>query len=76
MACRAEGYEATLFFVVQMENVKWLAPNDRTHPAFGAAVRRAADAGVKILAHTCCVRPDALELSGPVPVRLDPENEC
>ena len=76
MACRAEGYEATLFFVVQMENVKWLAPNDRTHPAFGAAVRRAAAAGVKILAHTCCVRPDALELSGPVPVRLDPENEC
>lgn len=75
-ACRTEGYEAALFFVVQMEDVKWLAPNDRTHPAFGAAVRQAAAAGVKILAHTCRVRPDVLELSGPVPVRLDPENEC
>ena len=44
-----------------MEGVRWLAPNDRTHPAFGDAVRRAAAAGVRLEARTCLVRPDSLE---------------
>ena len=34
-----------------------MAPNDETHPAFGEAVRRAAAAGVKILAVDCLGYP-------------------
>ena len=54
MACRAAGYEAALFLVVQMEGVAFWSPNDRTHPAFGAAARAAAAAGVEILCRDCC----------------------
>lgn len=70
MACKAAGYEATLCFVVQMEDVGVFRPNDRTHPAFGAALRRARDAGVEIFARSCRVTPDSLEIAGSVPVEL------
>ena len=45
-------------------------PNDRTHPAFGQALRAAAAAGVEVLALDCRVAPDRLELNRPVPVEL------
>lgn len=70
MACRAQGYEAALFLVVQMAGVDFWAPNDHTHPAFGAAVRRAAAAGVEILCRDCVVAPDALSMGEPVEVCL------
>lgn len=70
MACREAGYEAALFLVIQMKGVAFWSPNDETHPAFGAAVRRAAAAGVEILAYDCRVTPDTLELDAPVEVRL------
>ena len=31
-ACRKEGYEAYLFFVIQMKGISFLEPNDKTHP--------------------------------------------
>ena len=64
----AEGLDATLFFVVQMNGIASVSPNDRTHPAFGEALREAAAAGVRICAGTCRVGPDRLELDRPVPV--------
>lgn len=70
IACRAEGYEAAVCFVLQMEGMLDFAPNDSTHPAFGAALRRAAAAGVEILARQCVVTPDSLSIAGEVPVRL------
>ena len=70
MACRAAGYEAALFLVVQMEGVAYWSPNDRTHPAFGEAVRRAAAAGVEILCRDCRVTPDSLTMGEPVEIRL------
>lgn len=68
--CRAQGYEAAVCFVLQMGGMADFAPNDATHPAFGTALRRAAAAGVEVLARTCRVTPDTLTLDGPVPVRL------
>lgn len=70
-AARRAGYEACVFFVVQMAEARYFAPNDRTHPAFGAALRRAAAEGVRVLAWDCRVAPDALELARQVPVRLE-----
>ena len=70
-AARRAGYEACVFFVVQMAEARYFAPNDRTHPAFGAALRRAAAEGVRVLAWSCQVEPDALELARQVPVRLE-----
>ena len=65
-----EGYGAFVLFVIQMPDVKYLRPNDATDPAFGAALREAAEAGVTVLAMDCGVTPDTMEIRLPVLVRL------
>ena len=67
---REAGYEAAVCFVIQMENVRWFAPNDETHPEFGQALRKAAAAGVEILAMDCAVTPQSLTMGNPVLVKL------
>ena len=69
-ACRTEGYEAAVCFILQMEGMKRFSPNDDTHPAFGEALRAAAAAGVRVLAMECAVTPDTLAVTRPVPVVL------
>lgn len=64
------GYEAYVLFVIQMKGIRWFAPNDEGHPAFGETLRRAAGAGVKVLAYDCIARPESLVLDDPVEVRL------
>lgn len=66
----AEGIGATLFFVVQFQDACSMAPNDVTHPAFGQALREAAQSGVNVCAYNCVVTPDTLQLDSPVPVVL------
>lgn len=65
-----EGLDATLFFVVQIEDIHSVAPNDGTHPAFGAALREAVASGVNACAYDCVVTPDSLLIRRPVPVIL------
>ena len=65
-----KGLDATLFFVVQIENIDCVSPNDDTHPAFGAALREAASCGVNVCAYDCTVTPDSLAIRRPVPVIL------
>lgn len=66
----AEGYDAYVLFVIQMENVKLLHPNDQTDPTFGIALRAAAAAGVKILAMDCHITENTMTIQRPVPVKL------
>ncbi len=70
MTARAEGYEAAVLFVIQMEQVQYLEPNDQTHAAFGQALRQAAEAGVQVLAIDCRIKPDEIVPGKPVKVRL------
>lgn len=65
-----EGYRAAVLFIIQMEGIAAIRPNDTTHPAFGAALRDAADAGVEVWAVDCAVTPDSLTHRHPVPVEL------
>ena len=65
-----DGYGAFVLFVIQMEDVKYLHPNDITDPAFGKALREAAAAGVQILAMDCTVSPDSMVINKPVAVNL------
>ena len=65
-----EGYGAYVLFVIQMADVKYLHPNDETDPAFGAALREAAAAGVTVLAMDCAVTEDTMALRLPVLVKL------
>ncbi|MEG2087953.1 MAG: DNA/RNA nuclease SfsA [Angelakisella sp.] len=69
-AAAKQGYTAYAVFVVQMNHVIRLEPNDKTHPAFGQALRRAAKEGVHILALDCAVTPDSLCIETPVEVKL------
>lgn len=69
-ACLDEGYEAAVCFVIQMADADFFSPNDRTHPAFGQALREAHAAGVRVLALACAVTPDSLTITDPVPLRL------
>ena len=64
-----EGYGAYILFVIQMSDVRYLHPNDTTDPAFGKALREAAQAGVQILAMDCAVTEDSMVLRNPVEVR-------
>lgn len=64
------GYRAAVLFIIQMEGVAAIRPNDLTHPAFGDALRDAADAGVEVWAVDCTVTPSTLTHRHPVPVDL------
>lgn len=72
-AC-AEGYKAYILFVIQMKSVKYFTPNESTHPEFSDALRKAAEAGVKILAYDCNVTKESITLENSVEVRLFSEN--
>ena len=65
-----EGYGAYVLFVIQMEDVKYLRPNDATDPAFAQALRDAQAAGVPVLAMDCQVTVDQMTIHTPVPVKL------
>ncbi|MBR4972380.1 MAG: DNA/RNA nuclease SfsA, partial [Oscillospiraceae bacterium] len=64
------GYGAYVLFVIQMENVKYLHPNDTTDLQFGKALREAAENGVQVLAVDCRITPDSMKIGCPVEVRL------
>lgn len=65
-----EGYRGYVLFVIQMPEISYFEPNDITHKAFGDALRKAADAGVQIMAWTCDVEADMLALKEPVKIML------
>jgi sugar fermentation stimulation protein A len=70
--CQAleEGYEAYLFFIIQMKDVLYFTPNHKTHPAFGEALIKARQQGVNILALDCQVEADSIQARRWVDVQL------
>ncbi len=67
----AGGEEAAVVFVVQRGDAVCMAPNDAMDLAFGAALREAAEAGVRVEAYTCRVDTGSIEITHPLPVLLD-----
>ncbi len=72
-AAQSEGYDCSVYFILQMKGCRLFCPNDRTHPQFGQALRAASGAGVRIHALDCLVSPDCLLADQPVPVVLSLE---
>ena len=64
------GYGAYVLFVIQMADVKYLRPHDERDPAFGAALREAAENGVVVMAMDCAVDVDSMDIRLRVPVKL------
>lgn len=70
VTAKEKGYFAGILFIVQMQGMKYLTPNDSTHPAFGDALRAAASAGISVRAFDCHVTPDTLEADKEIKVVL------
>lgn len=68
--CVREGYEAYIFFIIQMEACDYFTPNRATHPEFAEALMEAEKAGLNIRAVNCIVSPEELIIDKPIKVRL------
>lgn len=65
------GYEAYIFFVIQMRECLYFTPNEKTHPEFAEALRLAARSGVHIRALNCSVCEDEISIVEEVTVKLN-----
>jgi sugar fermentation stimulation protein A len=67
---RSQGERAVQLYVVQRGDCHRVEPADDIDPGYGAALRRAADAGVEVMAVRARVSPRGITLDGPLPVVL------
>jgi len=66
----AEGHRAVQFFFVSRDDVRSFAPADDIDPAYCEGLRRAAKAGVEVMAWAATVRKDSIELTHELDVDL------
>ena len=64
------GLGAYVLFVIQMEGVTYLHPNDSTDKPFGDALRAAKNAGVEILAYDCKIKENSMIINEKVAIKL------
>lgn len=69
-SCIDAGYKAYIFFIIQMDNVKYFTPNRKTHPQFADALEAAAKKGVGIYALDCKVTETSIDADKFVEVKL------
>ena len=70
IGCLEEGFEAYILFVIQMKGPKVFKPNDNTHKAFGDALRKAYESGVRILAYDSIVTPNSIKIDKEVKILI------
>lgn len=61
-----KGYFCEIAFVIQMNGIHMVFPNDDTQPEFGQALIRAAKAGVQIVCYSCHVEADSIRITDAV----------
>ena len=65
-AAAKERYHCQIVFVIQMNGIHMVFPNDDTQPEFGQAMVRAAKAGVQVAYYGCRVEADSIKITGVV----------
>lgn len=65
-----QGWEAYVFFVIQMKGVKEILPNVETHPKFAKTLWKAKEKGVHLIARDCIVTEDEIKIDREVPVHF------
>ena len=65
-AAAGKGYHCRIAFVIQMNGIHTVFPNDDTQPEFGQALSRAAKAGVQVVCYGCQVEADSIQITGVV----------
>lgn len=63
-AAAAQGYHCAIVFVIQMNEIRHVDPNDATQPEFREALVQAAKAGVRVLCQSCHLQADRMWISG------------
>jgi sugar fermentation stimulation protein A len=70
IAVRRAGHRAVLLFCAARADAVRVVPADDIDPTYGAALRRAAAAGVEILAYRCAIATDGMHLATRIDVVL------
>jgi len=63
----AAGHRAIMFYLVQRTDCSAVTLAADIDPAYKAAFDRASAAGVQVLAHSCKISPQAINLGDPIP---------
>jgi len=63
-AASKRGYHCGISFVIQMNGIHMVFPNNETQPEFGQAVVRAVKAGVQVTYYSCHVEADSIKITG------------
>ncbi len=63
IGAKKAGIRSFIAFVIQMDGVKEVRANIKTHPEFGEALKKAKKAGVSVVFFTCHVEPDSLVIN-------------
>ena len=70
MQLTANGYRCVMFFCIQRMDASLFMPADSIDPAYGRALRSAADAGVEIMAYDVHIDLESIGFRRPLPCRL------
>jgi sugar fermentation stimulation protein A len=65
-----QGYVGYIFFLIQLQGIRYFTPNGITDPNFSRTLSRAAAAGVKIVAYDSIVQENSIEIGRPISVKL------
>ena len=65
-AAAGKGYHCRIAFVIQMNGIHTVFPNDDTQPEFGQALSRAVEVGVQVVCYGCHVEADKIQITGVV----------
>ena len=65
-AAAGKGYHCRIAFVIQMNGIHTVFPNDDTQPEFGQALSRAVKTGVQVVCYGCHVEADKIQITGVV----------
>ena len=61
-----EGYHCSIAFVIQMNGIHRVMPNEAAQPEFKEALVKAAKEGVQIVCYSCHVEADSIKITGVV----------
>lgn len=64
-----QGARATMFYLVQRGDTETVAIARDIDPAYGAALDRAREAGVEVLAYGCAITAEGIDVTGALPFR-------
>ena len=58
-----EGYHCTIAFVIQMNGIHRVFPNEAKQPEFKEALVQATKAGVQIVCYSCHVEAESIKIT-------------